>query len=195
VSVDVGTAYPADGRISVRVSETDGSAWALTLRVPHWSSESWLVVGDERKKVGPGQVVVERSFAVDEVVELELDVTPRWTWPDPRIDSVRGCVAAERGPLVLCVESVDLPGEQVGGHGSGRPGLGSGGERRRREHKRKSGDLRGSSLARSRPCPVRELGGGDTSDPLPRLGQPGTLDHAGLDARWVASAGIDRSLE
>jgi hypothetical protein len=112
VSVDVGTAYPADGRISVRVSETDGSAWALTLRVPHWSSESWLVVGDERKKVGPGQVVVERSFAVDEVVELELDVTPRWTWPDPRIDSVRGCVAAERGPLVLCVESVDLPGEQ-----------------------------------------------------------------------------------
>jgi DUF1680 family protein len=108
----VGTAYPAQGKVSVRVRETDGSPWALTLRVPHWSSESWLLVGDERRKVGPGPVVVKRAFAVDDVVELELDMTPRWTWPDPRIDSVRGCVAVERGPLVLCVESVDLPEEQ-----------------------------------------------------------------------------------
>jgi uncharacterized protein len=38
-----------------------------------------------------------------------LPVEPRWTWPDPRIDAVRGCVAVERGPLVLCAESVDLP--------------------------------------------------------------------------------------
>ena len=30
--------------------------------------------GGERKKVGPGQVVVERSFAVDDVVELALDM-------------------------------------------------------------------------------------------------------------------------
>ena len=37
-------------------------------------------------------------------------MTPRWTLPDPRIDAVRGCVAVERGPLVLCAESVDLPG-------------------------------------------------------------------------------------
>jgi DUF1680 family protein len=37
-------------------------------------------------------------------------MAPRWTWPDPRIDAVRGCVAVERGPLVLCAESVDMPG-------------------------------------------------------------------------------------
>jgi hypothetical protein len=29
--------------------------------------------------------------------------------PDPRIDSVRGCIAVERGPIVMCAESVDLP--------------------------------------------------------------------------------------
>ena len=27
--------------------------------------------------------------------------------PDPRVDAVRGCVAAERGPLVYCLESTD----------------------------------------------------------------------------------------
>ena len=44
------------------------------------------------------------------MVRLTLPVTPRWTWPHPRIDAVRGTVAVERGPLVLCMESVDLGG-------------------------------------------------------------------------------------
>jgi DUF1680 family protein len=38
---------------------------------------------------------------------LRLDVTPRWTYPDRRVDAVRGCVAIERGPLVYCFEQVD----------------------------------------------------------------------------------------
>ncbi len=32
--------------------------------------------------------------------------------PDPRIDAIRSCVAVERGPLVMCAESVDLPNER-----------------------------------------------------------------------------------
>ena len=31
--------------------------------------------------------------------------------PDPRIDAVRGCLAFERGPLVYCLETADLPGD------------------------------------------------------------------------------------
>ena len=38
-----------------------------------------------------------------------MPVVPRWTTPDPRIDAIRGCVAVERGPVVMCAESVDLP--------------------------------------------------------------------------------------
>jgi DUF1680 family protein len=53
--------------------------------------------------------VIERPFAVGDEVTLTLPMTPRWTFPDQRIDAVRGCVAVERGPLVMCVESVDLP--------------------------------------------------------------------------------------
>ena len=32
---------------------------------------------------------------------------PRWTFPDPRIDALRGCAAVEVGPIVMCAESVD----------------------------------------------------------------------------------------
>jgi DUF1680 family protein len=113
LGVEIATAYPDAGKVTIRVTETDGSPWALTLRVPHWSAEAWLTVAGERRNVGPGQAVIERDFAIDDVIELDLDMTPRWTSPDPRIDAIRGTVAVERGPLVLCVESVDLPGEQT----------------------------------------------------------------------------------
>ena len=36
-------------------------------------------------------------------------MTVRATLPDPRIDAVRGCLAFERGPLVYCLETADLP--------------------------------------------------------------------------------------
>jgi len=42
---------------------------------------------------------------------LDLDMPVRATLPDPRIDAVRGCLALERGPLVYCVETADLPGD------------------------------------------------------------------------------------
>jgi hypothetical protein len=53
--------------------------------------------------------VLEWPYAVGDEVTLNIPVAPRWTTPDPRIDAVRGCVAVERGPIVLCAESVDLP--------------------------------------------------------------------------------------
>ena len=33
----------------------------------------------------------------------------RMTVPSPLIDSIRGCVAIERGPVVYCMEDADLP--------------------------------------------------------------------------------------
>jgi uncharacterized protein len=40
-------------------------------------------------------------------VRLRLDLSPRLTYPDPRVDALRGCVAIERGPFVYCFEQTD----------------------------------------------------------------------------------------
>ena len=37
------------------------------------------------------------------------DIRPRLTYPDRRIDAVRGTAAVERGPLVYCFEQADQP--------------------------------------------------------------------------------------
>lgn len=109
IGVEMTTAYPSDGKILIRVTETDDAPWSLTVRIPEWATGASLTDQGERRRVGPGTTSVARSFAVGDTVELELPMAPRWTVPDPRIDSIRGCVAVERGPLVLCLESVNLP--------------------------------------------------------------------------------------
>ena len=37
VGLEVTTDYPSDGAVTVRVTESDGRPWALTLRVPNWA--------------------------------------------------------------------------------------------------------------------------------------------------------------
>src|SRR5271166_1175908 len=54
-----------------------------------------------------GYLLVRREWRPGDEVRLRLDVTPRWTVPDRRVDAVRGCAAIERGPLVCCFEQAD----------------------------------------------------------------------------------------
>jgi DUF1680 family protein len=114
IELEVETDYPRDGTVRVRVGRDAESPWTLTLRVPAWATGAQLVDGEHPAAAAePGTVSVRRAFRAGDVVELRLPVAPRFTAPDPRIDAVRGCVAVERGPEVLCLESVDLPWEDT----------------------------------------------------------------------------------
>lgn len=111
VGLEVETRYPGDGEVRVRITESDDQPWSLTLRVPEWATAAFMVDGGERTSISPGTASVDRVFHAGDEVVLHLPMAPRWTFPDPRIDAIRGCVAVERGPIVMCLESVDLPGE------------------------------------------------------------------------------------
>ncbi|WP_199425069.1 glycoside hydrolase family 127 protein [Actinotalea solisilvae] len=110
VALDVATRYPEDGVVVVTVAGEATATWTLSLRVPAWAHGAVLVADGERSEVAPGTVEVRREFAPGDEVRLELPVEPRFVVADPRVDAVRGCVAVQRGPEVLCAESVDLPG-------------------------------------------------------------------------------------
>ncbi|MET7425443.1 beta-L-arabinofuranosidase domain-containing protein [Dactylosporangium sp. NPDC005555] len=84
-TLTVDTDYPAGGAVVV----TAERPCTVTVRVPAWAHDT------------------ERTRTSDAPARLELPVKPRWTFPDPRVDAVRGCAAVEVGPVVMCVESVD----------------------------------------------------------------------------------------
>lgn len=117
VAFTVASAYPENGSIVVTHTADADRPWTLSLRVPAWADGATLRVttenGVEEQGVAPGTASVRRAFRAGDSVELRLPLAPRLTAPDPRVDAVRGCVAVERGPEVLALESVDLGDDVV----------------------------------------------------------------------------------
>jgi len=106
----VQTRYPDEGTVRVLIVAAPDDESRIRLRIPGWADSATLTVnGGEATDVAPGWADLRRMFEPGDEVLLELPLAPRLSWPDARIDAVRGAVAVERGPLVLCLESTDLP--------------------------------------------------------------------------------------
>lgn len=103
VELTIATQYPHDGRVRIEVA-TAPTPFALRLRIPSWATGATV----NGAATAPGEHRLE-GLSSGDTVELVLPLSPRFSLPDERIDAVRGTVAVERGPLVLCAESVDLP--------------------------------------------------------------------------------------
>ncbi|WP_291379153.1 beta-L-arabinofuranosidase domain-containing protein [Demequina sp.] len=112
VALTVATDYPFDGEIAVTIHAAPLAGLRLSLRIPAWAREgaTWRCADPTVTfELLEGHVAVSGACAAGTVIRLDLPVQPRLTFPDPRIDAIRGEVAVERGPLVLALESVDLP--------------------------------------------------------------------------------------
>ncbi len=101
------TGYPSDGNVRV-ICESDMEC-ELSLRIPRWSTHNALRVNGTvvELETRDGHANIKRTWRAGDVVELELDMTPRFIQSHPYVDATRGCVAIERGPLVYCIEQVD----------------------------------------------------------------------------------------
>ncbi|MDP8924606.1 MAG: glycoside hydrolase family 127 protein [Chloroflexota bacterium] len=102
--------YPWDGRIRLTIEDADGRPWTLSLRVPAWCDGATARVNGEEVEAAPGPngyLRIERPWSRGDVAELDLPMAPRLIEARPWIESTRGCVAIEHGPLVYCLEQAD----------------------------------------------------------------------------------------
>jgi uncharacterized protein len=110
VKIATTTSYPWDGDVEISVAETIAEPWRLSIRVPGWCSRaSATLAGEVVAETGPGELELSRAWRAGERLAVHLEMQPRITVPDLRIDAIRGSVAYERGPLVYALEDADLP--------------------------------------------------------------------------------------
>jgi DUF1680 family protein len=109
IALRVQTTYPEAGTVVVTVDESPATPWTLSLRVPGWARDATLDSGAGLEAVSGRVARVTRVFRSGDQVILDLPLAPRLTFPDPRVDDLRGSAAVEFGPLVYCLESVDQP--------------------------------------------------------------------------------------
>jgi uncharacterized protein len=110
IALRVETEYPSAGTVVVIVDESPDTPWTLSLRVPGWARDGATIAsGGRRDRVSGRMARVTGVFRAGDRIVLELPLAPRLTFPDPRLDDLRGTAAVEVGPLVYCLESVDQP--------------------------------------------------------------------------------------
>ena len=104
------TAYPWDGRVRVSIEQAPTTSRTLSFRVPAWcGAAAARVNGRPLPPASNGYLRIERAWQSGDVVELDFPMEPRLIEAHPWIESTRGCVAIERGPLVYCLEQADHP--------------------------------------------------------------------------------------
>ncbi len=112
LAVHMATDYPWSGGVELRVTGAPPRPCGLAVRVPAWSTAPEILCNEDHAEAGEesGYLVLRRKWRPGDVIRFELDLTPRLTYPDRRVDAVRGTAAIERGPLVYCLEQADQPG-------------------------------------------------------------------------------------
>ena len=109
------TDYPWDGRIRIKVDDVQkGGGFLLRLRIPGWAQDAKLTINGRPAKVDcrpASYAAVERNWVAGDVIELDLPMPVRIIIADPFIEQTRNQVAVMRGPIVYCLESIDLPKE------------------------------------------------------------------------------------
>lgn len=124
------TKYPWEGVVRITLTPERAAAFPMLIRIPGWSrgdvvpgglyryadsmaaSPKLRVNGDDVPlELMHGYAKIAREWNSGDVIELELPMQPRRVVADERIETDRGKVAIERGPVVYCIEAVDTQGE------------------------------------------------------------------------------------
>lgn len=109
VTLQVSSGYPVDGTVTVTIVQAPSrTPLTLRLRVPGWA-HGVCEASEPPAARTAGSVEFRRIFFAGDQVRVAFPVRARAVYPDARIDAVRGTFAVERGPLVLALESPDLP--------------------------------------------------------------------------------------
>ncbi len=106
------TGYPYDGLVKLTFADAPKKqAVKLCLRIPGWCDNASLKVNGEPVEIASKAntyVTVERVWKKGDVVELNLEMKAKLLESNPLVEETRNQVAVKRGPLVYCLESMDI---------------------------------------------------------------------------------------
>jgi DUF1680 family protein len=106
------TDYPWNGLIRLKMEEVPNKAYSLFLRLPEWAENSTITVNGKQETIAttPGTYAeINRKWKKGDVVELNIPYQVRLIESNPLVEETRNQVAIMYGPMVYCLESVDLP--------------------------------------------------------------------------------------
>ena len=105
------TRYPWDGKVTITVSAAPSDSFAVKLRIPGWAEDYSVKVDGaavDAKAGGDGYLQIRRPWSPGAAIELDLAMDVALLQANPLVEEARNQVAVTRGPIVYCLESIDL---------------------------------------------------------------------------------------
>lgn len=112
ISLEQVTNYPWEGNVRIDIKEAPTTETGIFLRIPGWCKKASLTVNGKsvNQTLTTGSYVqVKRQWKKGDKIALVLDMPATLIESDPLVEETRNQVAVKRGPIVYCLESVDLP--------------------------------------------------------------------------------------
>ena len=112
IKLEQETAYPWDGRVKIKILQCGKSPFALKLRIPGWTSGASVRLNNGPADHSPqpqSYFTIRRDWQPGDVVDLDLPMPARLMAANPLVEEDLNQVAIQRGPVVYCLESPDLP--------------------------------------------------------------------------------------
>jgi DUF1680 family protein len=106
------TEYPWGGTIRIDMEETPQKDFSLFLRIPGWAEDAHVTINGELHRAGlrsQQYFEIRRKWTVGDRAELVFPMHVQLLEAHPLVEEARNQIAIQRGPIVYCLESVDLP--------------------------------------------------------------------------------------
>jgi len=103
--------YPWDGKIKLTINNAPEKPVALKLRIPGWAKDVKIKINSKAiEDPQPGTYLcIEREWLAGDQITVRLSMRPRIIKTHPKVEETRNHIAVMNGPIVYCVEGVDLP--------------------------------------------------------------------------------------
>lgn len=104
--------YPYDGAVQIQVNQLPKEAYSLYLRIPAWCKQATVLVNGQATNQVPvsgSYFEIHRVWKRGDQIQLKLAMPVTLLESNPLVEETRNQVTVKRGPLVYCLESIDLP--------------------------------------------------------------------------------------
>ena len=106
------TEYPWNGRVQIKIIAAPEKEFAIKLRIPGWAKSASVRINHRPANISAksgSYHELRLAWKSGDVIDLDLRMDTELIEANPLVEETLGQVAVKRGPIVYCLESVDLP--------------------------------------------------------------------------------------
>jgi len=106
------TDYPWNGTVKLKIKDAPEKEFSVFLRIPGWASKVTISINGKKSAVEsiPGKYTkISNTWKKGDSITFEIPMPARLLVANPLVEETKNQVAIQRGPVVYCLESCDIP--------------------------------------------------------------------------------------